>query len=262
MADREVESILREIREGVLSQQRAVSDKSSATHSSVTNGGYGSTQPVATQQIANNDDSLTAANLALIQSYLTTTARAWDRLPPLLSNRSGFISRVELWLKRQIKRATHWFTWEQVNFNAATHHALRDLLPVLSMQQQAIEMLRAQLAAAEAQRTALEQSLTDLAAHMTSLPSELREELRTEIDSQARVHEVRNSQVDARFAELSDELREREEGLLEEQRVCFKQLSLQTSEAAVLEDRARRKTEALLEALQQRVARIEKGRGD
>ena len=43
-----------------------------------------------------------ADNLALINSYLTTTGRAWDRLPPLVSNRSGLSARIELWLKRNL----------------------------------------------------------------------------------------------------------------------------------------------------------------
>ena len=51
-------------------------------------------------------------------------------------------------------------------------------------------------------------------------------------------------------------MRERIGLLQEEQRVCFKQLSLEASEAAVLEDRARRKTDALLEELQRPDSRI------
>ena len=93
----------------------------------MTNGGNGARDAEALQQTNDDNETLTAENLSLIESYLTTTARAWDRLPPLVSNRSGLIARVELWLKRQLKRATHWYTWEQVNFNAAVHHALRDL---------------------------------------------------------------------------------------------------------------------------------------
>ena len=127
MAETEVESILREIRERVLSEQREGKDVG-ATRSAMTRGGNGAGDSL---QITNNDSEPLAVNLSLIESYLTTTARAWDRLPPLVSNRSGLIARVELWLKRRLKAGTRWFTWEQVNFNAAVHHALRDLLPVL-----------------------------------------------------------------------------------------------------------------------------------
>ncbi|MGH9932526.1 MAG: hypothetical protein ACREA9_25260 [Pyrinomonadaceae bacterium] len=215
MAETEVESILREIRERVLFQQRPGKGLS-ATGSVLSNEGNGEQ---ITQQ--GEHETRAAENLSLINSYLTTTARAWNRLPPLASNRGGLIARVELWLKRQLKRTTHWYTWEQVNFNNAVHHALRDLLPVLSAHE---HELRAQLAQAEARR------------------AELRSELET------------------RIAELANELRERDERLQDEQRVCYKQLGLETSEAAVLEDRARRKTEALLEDIQRRIAELEKGK--
>lgn len=70
--------------------------------------------------------------LAQTQVCLTVTERAWNRLPPLMSNRSGSTARVELWAKRLIKRLTHWFTWEQVNFNAVVNKALRAITSVLT----------------------------------------------------------------------------------------------------------------------------------
>ena len=215
MAETEVESILREIRERVLSEQQDVTTARPA----MTNGGNSAGDSL---QITNNHSEPLAVNLALIESYLTTTARTWDRLPPLVSNRSGFIARVELWLKRRLRAGTRWFTWEQVNFNAAVHHALRDLLPVLSAHEQKLQTLRAQLAESEARRMALEIEFE-------------------------------------RLTEQQSELRERDERLQDEQRVCFKQLALETSEAAVLEDRARRKTEASLEEIERRIAGLENG---
>jgi hypothetical protein len=236
MAETEVESILREIRERVLAEQRT-GQKRSAVRSAMTNGGNGVADSEALNQTTNEDyETRTAQNLSLIESYLTTTGRAWDRLPPLLSNRSGFVARVELWLKRQVKRATHWYTWEQVNFNASVHHALRDLHAVLSAHEQE---LRVQIAESTARQTELNQ-------YQATQLTELRAELEAERDTQ-------RNQV----AALVSELRERDERLQDEQRVCFKQLSLETSEAAVLEDRARRKTEALLEELQRRVSQLE-----
>src|SRR5437588_559399 len=59
----------------------------------------------------------------------------------------------------------------------------------------------------------------------------------------------------ARAAELQSEIRERIEHLLEEQRVSFKQLSLEATEAAVMQDRARRHIEAQIEALEKAVNR-------
>src|SRR4030095_14672795 len=199
MAETEVESILREIRERVLSQRQTARAK--------TNGGNGVGDSEALKQITNDDnESLTAENLSLIESYLTTTARAWDRLPPLLSNRSGSIARVELWLKRQLKRATHWFTWEQVNFNAAVHQALRELLPVMAAHEHELKALKAQLAEQRAeQQAAAETQLTELEA--------LRGKTETRVDA------------------LANELSERDAHLRDEQRVCFKQLALAASEA-------------------------------
>ena len=76
MAETEVEGILREIRERVLSQQRAGKDVN-ATRSVITNGGNGAGESGPLQQIPNQSDNetLAAENLSLINSYLTTTAR-------------------------------------------------------------------------------------------------------------------------------------------------------------------------------------------
>ena len=223
MAETEVESILREIRERVLSQQRTGSENS-ATRSAMTNRGNGAGDSGARQQITNDNETLSPENLSLIESYLTTTARAWDRVPPLVSNRSGSIARLELWLKRQLKRATHWFTWEQVNFNAAVHQSLRELLTVMAAHEHELQALTAQVAAAETKLSELE---------------------------------AVSGKTETRVEGLENELSERDAHLREEQRVCFKQLALETSEAAVLEDRARRRAEALLEELQRRVGQLE-----
>lgn len=235
MADQEVESILREIRERVLATELA-----SASKMGQSNGNGAGAAAIAPEDIG---ETTAADTLALIDSYLTTTARAWDRLPPLVSNRTGTLARLELWLKRQFKSATRWFTWEQVNFNAAVHHAIRDALKVLSHNEQAIKRLRAEIrSAAEARRTELEKHQAEMEAQRASTAA------RNE------AHEARLSE---RVSELLKELRARDERLLDEQRVCFKQLSIETSETAVLEDRARRKAEALLEDLTRRVERME-----
>jgi len=234
MAETEVESILREIRERVVAQQRASQQLSVR---SPANGGNGAGEPLT---LRDDIEPQTAYSLSLIESYLTTTARAWDRLPPVVSNRSGFSASLELWLKRQLKRATHWFTWEQVNFNASVHQALRDLLPVLLAQEQELRKLRAQIAQAEARG------------------NEELHNLRTEFEAHRRATEDQKNQGATQLAKLAGELRERADLIQEEQRVCFKQLALETSEAAVLEDRARRRMETLLEELQRRVTELEK----
>ena len=54
----------------------------------------------------------------------------------------------------------------------------------------------------------------------------------------------------ARNATHASEMRERVGNLLEEQRVCFKQLSLEAGESASAHERARRQIEARIEALE------------
>lgn len=61
------------------------------------------------------------------------------------------------------------------------------------------------------------------------------------------------SQLSAGQGDLGGELRERIQHLLDEQRVCVRQLSLKTSEEAVLAERARRATELRLEELARRI---------
>jgi hypothetical protein len=243
MAETEVESILREIRERVVAQQRVAQTSASVVAGNGARGGEIQSSP---------RDQAFADNLALINSYLTTTNRAWDRLPPLVSNRRGVSARIELWLKRQLKRATRWFTWEQVNFNAAVNQALRDIvsvLAVMSAYEEELKQLRSQLSAVETHCKELEQAQTALKEEIST--GRLHHE--SEMADQRRATEILRSINEQRVATLEVELRERLTLLQEEQRVCFKQLSLETSEAAVLEDRARRKTEALLEELQRRL---------
>lgn len=220
MADIEVENILREIRERVYAEQEASSPAVTSENGSNTSRENGEMGP---------------DELARLESYLTTTARAWDRLPPLVSNRSGTRARFELWLKRHFKRATRWYAWEQINFNAAVHHALRDMLQLLSANQKTIENLRAQRSELNTQRAKIEAQQRLIA-------------------EQCLATDARVVVVDGRLADIINQLRE----VTSEQRVLYKQLALETSEAAVLEDRARRKTEVLLEQLQRRVEKLEK----
>src|SRR5687767_6384898 len=123
MVEREVEDTLREIRERVLAESARAGAESQPTlraQEAATHAAGGAPQ-------LTHADARTGESLARLGANLSTTERAWSRLPPLMSNRRGAAARLELWIKRQIKRATHWFTWEQVNFNSAVHHALGDM---------------------------------------------------------------------------------------------------------------------------------------
>jgi len=207
MVDEEVESTLREIRERV---RRTAESEAGATRV-VPN--------AANASLSSADQSSSKALEAMtrIDAYLTTTARAWDRLPPVVSNRSGGLSRLELWAKRRLKQATRWYSWEQINFNAAVHHALRETLDALLDFEQRLGQQRA--------------------------------EMQAQLE-QIQIETSRSLEMSARLADLAQELRERDQQRLEEQRVCFKQLSLEMSEAQVLFDRSRRDIESRLDKLE------------
>jgi hypothetical protein len=150
---------------------------------------------------------------ARLQTSLTITSRTHDQLPPLTTHRSGVLARAELWIKRRLKRATHWFTWGQVNFNSATHSALNHTLTILQAYDQRLASVQDELDAAVASKSNLEARLIELAAALALTESRF-EQLLTE-----------------RTAELRTEYQKRLELLLNEQRVCFKQLELEIREA-------------------------------
>jgi len=249
----EVEDILREIRERVRAEEQQRS-AAVAIRANDQRTGDSSTEPTP------NGESREAESLARLSAHLTTTARAWDRLPPVSSNRSGAMARLELWIKARFKTIGRWFTWEQVNFNAAVHQALTDTLALLSAHEQQLIKMRAE---AESWRAGLERTareIQSLRAGIEAHAAQIRkqdahlETLNRATDVQAAEMSARFSNVaaemSARLSELSRALRECDERLREEQRVCFKQLSLEVSEAAVLEDRTRRAIETRLEKLE------------
>jgi len=272
MIDEEVETVLREIRERVTSQPLA------ATSSGSSPGANGNSQLVA----APESSAQSSEALARLNAYLTTTARAWDRLPPVFSNRSGTAARIEVWLKARLKIFSRWFTWEQINFNAAVHHALGETLKTLAEQDAAIAALRSQAAENEALRAEVQtqrdeidelraQYQADHATRKLELQNQQREanafraQINGEVETiriqsadhgaelRARIETVKTEAVDR----LAGELREREDRIENEQRVCFKQLSLEVNETAVSNDRALQRMNASLEEMNQRIKQLE-----
>lgn len=253
MGDTEVENILQEIRERVYAEQDALAASRSVAID-------------AAGMPASNDRSRSADSVARLESYLTTTGRAWDRLPPVVSNRSGAIARAELWLKTNFKRATRWYAWEQINFNAAVHHALQDLVKIISAQEKALvdlqeEMKRTQtedetrLTEWRQRKSEIQSALSELNAQRGSFAAQQRliSEQRTALEAFSAALKGRDVEIDNRLQSLVDELRERAQLLEDQQRVSYRQLALETREAAIIEERARQKTEALLEELQRRI---------
>jgi hypothetical protein len=248
MVDEEVENTLREIRDRV--RKTAELEAGAPVVSSAGDAPLTSRRESPTK---------TPETMARIDSYLTTTARAWDRLPPLVSNRSGGLARLELWVKRRFKQATRWYSWEQINFNAAVHHALRDTLDALLDLEQQLGELRAEMSAEMKSRAEqVEQNQIEMMTHRAQIESQRAalESQRVEMEAyrtqMSAEHQALRLEVNARLADLARELRERDGQRLDEQRVCFKQLSLEMSEAEVLLDRTRRDIESRLDKLERK----------
>ncbi|PYS80469.1 MAG: hypothetical protein DMF67_20260 [Acidobacteria bacterium] len=182
MVDHEVEDTLREIRERVLAESaQAAGPLAVQPNGPAANGADAG-------QAAQANGRAPGEALARLQANLATTERAWSRLPPLVSYRRGLAARLELWVKRQIKRAAHWFTWEQVNFNSAVHHALGDAHEALAAHEQ-------RLAAHEHKMVAHEQAAARAEADIAALSASFRQ-LRSEADN----GRARLSELQARLA--------------------------------------------------------------
>jgi chromosome segregation ATPase len=330
--DSEVETILNEIRAQV---RPPAQDHATVGVSVPEDGSAGPLDQTANGHSSHNE------TLTRVSSHLTTTARAWDKLPPVFSNRSGVSARIELWIKARLKTLSRWFTWEQVNFNAAAHHALLETLEALSAHEKQLRAIQSELnrevasrransdknerdlqavrneievlasesrrqaakhssdlerqgAAAETlgieTRAALEQITTRLAeltevnhrfsaqtveinARLSELAETVAEVSQGASETEARAAEQSTeisaqlanqtqemsrhlsdlaAEISSSLAVLATEIARVSSDLREEQRVCFKQLSLEASEAAVLEDRGRRAIESRLEKLEKR----------
>jgi len=252
-----VESILNEIRERVRSDH----ERGNAAPDSPARSNMEAASEYAQQSFSSLKGKGDSESLSRLSAHLTTTGRAWDRLPPMYSNRKGGAARLELWIKARLKSMSRWFTWEQVNFNSAVHHALSDTLQALSAYQQEMAALRSELSKeGESWRERFERGdreLTALRAGIDALSAEIR---KRDADLEARmVARTDQARVDltelaAESRESDQQLREEHQQLREEQRVCFKQLSLETSEAAVMEDRGRRAIESRLDKLEKAVS--------
>lgn len=292
--DKEVESVLREIRERVRSENKAAIVPVSHNDEANVTGANGDATAHG-EGIAPSNELLREANNALLRMKmnLATTERAWSRLPPLFSYRYGFPARAELWLKRQIKRATHWFTWEQINFNSAVHQSLSELHTALVAHEQTLVALQQQtdgLHTTTVQLIALQNEMQNLRAGIETRFVEIENTLAADVAQmrQTLVSNIEHLREDARkladtadaqnaamlasvrrewqeqlqslqkqslaqTGDLQHELHERIQHILDEQRACHKQLALQTSESAVVADRARRNFESRIMKLESHI---------
>jgi hypothetical protein len=258
MVDQEVVDVLAEIKHRITAAEKPTPVQN------------GSVIPDTIQRRNSQDSSNNYSSLVVL-------ARAWDRLPPVVSNRSGATANIELWLKRVLRRALRWITWEQVNFNAATHQTFTELIETLNATNQKLVAVEHKLAsvtgelhAIQAEHGLLMDGDKKLRLELSSQHEKL-ESLRTDILGQQALlnnqkaiiteqqasfnalleeQKAHSSELHQRLAELATEIRERDEKLLDEQRVCFKQLSLEVTESNVLQDRTRREIDARVSKLE------------
>ena len=186
---------------------------------------------------------------------LSVMARAWDRLPPVVSNRTGTAARLELWIKQKLRSAFRWFTWEQVNFNSATYQTLLETIELLKTHEQNLAELTESI---EAQGEELRElyalimriDRTDQINQIDRQHLALIAQLNARLEGVSQLARDQQSETQARLANLVSESRVRTEQLSDEQRVCYKQLALELSESRVLDDRARRELEARITKLE------------
>jgi predicted nuclease with TOPRIM domain len=133
----------------------------------------------------------------------------------------------------------------QGDFNAAVAASLRTATEDFAERERRFSNLEAEVAQLREGQERLVRELSDL----TNRAAETRQQL----EPLARAQSERIEQLVRDQSALGNELRERIQHVLDEQRVAIRQLSLKASEDAILSDRARRATELKLEELAKRV---------
>jgi len=151
------------------------------------------------------------------------------------------------WLEHLFHPGRH--ARRQADFNGAvvaalkeTDATIRKLTTNLTERERHLSNLETELAQFREQREQFAREWADSAESMRQQLEQLAREQGAKIEELVRGH-----------GDLGNELRERIQQVLDEQRVAIRQVSLKASEDAILSDRARRATELKLEELAKRV---------
>jgi hypothetical protein len=164
---------------------------------------------------------------------------------------------AESWLKKTFNPSPP--SSHQSEFNTALVEALSQLLSALRETAASQETRLAHIADELLEVRGLSENQDAFREHSVRVEGELRS-----VAANVRGLQERSAALETELAQAREQL-SREQGdhrreideriqhLLDEQRVCIRQLSLQASEEAVLADRARRATEVKLEELARRV---------
>jgi DNA repair ATPase RecN len=150
------------------------------------------------------------------------------------------------WLKKTVSGAP--LSSHQSEFNHAIVGALTQIVSALRDAAANPEARLEQIAGELSELRNATENLDAFRQHLARLEDESRS---MAVDLRG-LHE-RSAALEAELAQARDSQGERIQHLLDEQRVCIRQLSLQASEEAVLADRARRATELKLDELARRV---------
>lgn len=225
----EVEEILREIRlrvqdENLVSTQIA---RRAAERSPVD---LAPAEPPV--RVERPDAPVDLLDISHLQARLNTLDKTRNNLPPIVSHRSGLVARTELFVKRQIKRMTKWFTWDQLTFNTAVYETL--------VEQQKILLSTAHELSATAQ---------ELAATAQELAAIAREQARLrELFTEA--VEKQRSDASAEIEDMRTDLLQRLVRLEDQQSVIYKNLLLQMRETTAVADQSRRSVEERMAAFE------------
>lgn len=144
---------------------------------------------------------------------------------------------------------------QQEDFSAAVVDAMKELIAAIQNadakvleREQEVSELRREINQWREHHEKLARESAGTIQNLTDRVAETRQQF----EQIARDHSEKIEQVLARHGELGNEMRERIQHVLDEQRVAIRQVSLKASEDAVLSDRARRATELKLEELVKR----------
>jgi chromosome segregation ATPase len=156
-------------------------------------------------------------------------------------------------LKRTLNPAA--FAARQGDFNIAVVDALKEAVTALreaiSSHENRLEQVERNVAEMRSLSTEVRERSTAAETQLAQVRQEQGELRERSAAAETQMTQLveKIGQVSAGQGDLGSELRERIQHLLDEQRVCLRQLSLKTSEEAVLAERARRATELRLEEL-------------
>jgi len=147
------------------------------------------------------------------------------------------------------KIATHLVRFEQLEQEVATLRSVLASVRELQERSAATETMLAQLRQEQGEIRDRLAATGEQLAQLRQEQSEIRDRVATTGEQQSE----KIKQLVAGQGHLANELRDRIQQVLDEQRVSLRQISLKTSEEAVLADRARRATELRLDELARRV---------